>query len=75
MEGRIIRRRRKKKNPHLASSRSNVPTCLKFNDSLSQDGLSQNGSCVNGSVSSGCLDDVQFVSALYPEGVWVVFGG
>ena len=53
---------RKKKNPHLASTGRNDPTCLKF------------GSCLVGvlRISGGCLDGVLRLSMRYPNGLWFV---
>ena len=50
---------RKKKNPHLASTKKNSPICLKF------------GGCLVGvlRVSGGCLEGVWRVSGVCVEGV------
>ena len=48
---------KRKKIPHLASSRRNDPTCLKFHVGVGQ-------------VSGGCLKGVWIVSGGCPEGVW-----
>ena len=55
----------RKKNPHLASSRRNDPTCLKFDD------------CLVGvwKVFGNCLEGVWHVSGCCLEGVLKVSGG
>ena len=60
-----LSRRKKKKNPHLASSRRIDPTCLNFGD------------CLVGvwKLSGGCLAGVWWVSGGCLVGVWWVSGG
>ena len=67
---------RKKKNPHLASSKRNGPTCLNFGDCLV--GVWRvYGNCLAGVwwVSGGCLVGVWWVSGGCLEGAWRVSGG
>ena len=64
--------RKKKNNPHLASSRRNDPTCLKFGDCLL--GVwKMLGNCLEGvwcwGVSGGYLEGVLWVSGGCFKGV------
>ena len=61
--------RRKKKNPHLAFSIRNDPTCLNFGDCLWV-----SGGCMEivWRVSGGCLTGVLWLSGGCLKGVWKV---
>ena len=70
------RRKEGRRNPHLASSRRNDPTCLNFGDCLV--GVWKVfGNCLEGvwQVSGGCLEGVLRVSGRCLEDVWKVSGG
>ena len=60
--------RKKKNNPHLASSRRSDPTCLIFGD--------RRCGCLKSvwKMSGGCLEGVLRLSGGGPKGVWRVYG-
>ena len=67
---------RKKKSPHLASSRRKDPTCMNFDDCLLGVWRVSSG-CLEGvwKVPGGCLKGVGKVPAGCLKGVWRVYMG